>query len=323
MSNVAGLSSSHTVTDAVAYLDELTVFEDGRAVKRHKSPATVTFWDGGSKIEVKRERYKIPRRGGGMRSAVKEFTFNSRRRLMRKIAELKRDTLPLFITLTYPSVYPDDSKVYKEHLRRFGIAIRRKYHGSAFIWRLEFQERGAPHYHLLGYNLPRSGKELKSFKQWLSLTWYRIVDSGDEKHLRAGTQAKRLQSYRKVIGYVSKRVGKVSPVQVVSGELGKDTQATAAYVGRWWGVIGSESLPWATKLMVTILEARAVQLIRYMRRYARLRVTRAYKSLSIFCDVSGWTKHLPMLLYPDEEPPLKSGVSRLPVFGRVVDERQA
>ena len=114
--------------------------------------------------------------------------------------------------------------------------------------------------------------------------------------------------------YVSKKVAKVSHSQVLSGELGKDTQAAAFYVGRWWGVHGYESLPLASELKTKILDARAVQLIRYMRRYANLRVTRAYKALTIFCDVSGWIKHLPMLLYPDEEPPHESGKLRSPVF---------
>lgn len=284
-----------------------------RVARRKRYPAQVTVWEGGSKLETKRERYKIPQRGGGMRSVVKEFTWNSRRRLMRKIAELKRDVFPLFVTLTYPESFPVDSKVYKEHLRRFGIYLERAYPRAAFIWRLEFQKRGAPHYHLLVYGI--SSQQLKPFRAWLSNEWYQIVGSGDEKHLRAGTQAKRLQSYRRVVGYVSKAVGKVSPSRMVSGELTKDSQATLAYVGRWWGVMGARRLPWASKLSLVVMERVACELIRYMRRYARLQVTRAYKSLTIFTDVSGWLKHLPQLLYPDEEPEHERGALRSHIFG--------
>ena len=197
MRSTEGLSTAHNVTDTTAPIGEVAIYEqngDGiRAAKRRRYPAHIKMWDGGSKIEVKRERYKIPQRGGGMRSAVKEFTYNSRRRLMRKIAGLLRDVLPLFVTLTYPEIYPTDSKIYKEHLRRFGIYLRRRYPRAAFIWRLEFQKRGAPHYHLLVYNVPRTGKELRAFRAWLSLTWYHLVDSGDEKHLPSRYSSKAAQ----------------------------------------------------------------------------------------------------------------------------------
>ena len=44
--------------------------------------------------------------GGGKRGEIRGFSSNSRKRLLRKIATLKKDELPLFVTLTYGEEYP-------------------------------------------------------------------------------------------------------------------------------------------------------------------------------------------------------------------------
>jgi hypothetical protein len=295
-SAVDGLSTAHIVT---RYIQSLSVFEEDkhqiRQVKRHKYPAVATFYDGGNLISVKREHWKIPAKGGGLRSAIKTFSFSSRRRLMRKIAQLKKDRLPLFVTLTYPLVFPKDSKTYKEHLRLMGIAIERKYKRSGFIWRLEFQRRGAPHYHLLLYGVSCKGKEIQVIRSWFASKWYEIVNSGDPKHLLAGTQVSRMRNFRQVCAYVSKGIARVE-----NGELAKDSQVSMTYVGRWWGTYNSKFLPFADVVIALISDHKAVEVIRYMRRYARLKFTRAYKSLTIFADGHFWLNKI----CPDDIPVL-------------------
>jgi len=83
---------------------------------------------------------------------------------------------------------------------------------------LEFQGRGAPHYHLIASEAVP--------KEELSERWYKIVGSGDEKHLRAGTQIGRIQSkghlYEYLSGYIKKLDQKTPPVGFEN-------------VGRFWG----------------------------------------------------------------------------------------
>ena len=69
--------------------------------------------------------------------------------------------------------------------------------GVCGVMVLEFQERGAPHFHLL-YN------DVELDKKAVSLAWYRIVDSGDEKHLKAGTSVEHLRNQHAAESYVSK-----------------------------------------------------------------------------------------------------------------------
>ena len=53
------------------------------------------------------------------------------------------------VTLTYHENYPDNGKEVKRQLDNFRRDIMRKYPKSIFIWKLEYQKRGAPHFHII------------------------------------------------------------------------------------------------------------------------------------------------------------------------------
>jgi hypothetical protein len=129
--------------------------------------------------------------------------------------------LPLFVTLTYPGEWPGDPVRWKRDLETWLHRLRRAHPEAWAVWRLEPQKRGAPHYHLLVFGLATLPKE------WLSETWFEVVGSGDERHLRAGTQVQRVESWRRVIGYAAKYLAK---------EICELPATWQAGVGRWWGV---------------------------------------------------------------------------------------
>ena len=52
------------------------------------------------------------------------------------------------ITLTYPKEYPANGAAVKEDLRVFTQWLQRRF-DTEVLWFLEFQERGAPHFHIL------------------------------------------------------------------------------------------------------------------------------------------------------------------------------
>ena len=56
------------------------------------------------------------------------------------------------------------------------------------IWKLEFQRRGAPHFHIL---IAQPSGDLRTFRAWLSEAWAEVVGHTDahqrELHRRAGT----------------------------------------------------------------------------------------------------------------------------------------
>lgn len=62
-----------------------------------------------------------------------------------------------FATLTYPDAYPRDGRECKKHLNRHLGWLRRR--NMSYLWFLEFQVRGAPHYHVFiaGFDGDRIG----------------------------------------------------------------------------------------------------------------------------------------------------------------------
>ncbi len=196
---------------------------------------------GGNLITLKSSGLQA--QGGGGRGKVGGFSEASRLRLLKLFASIDKGALkalPLFVTLTYPGDFPLDRRAYKRDLDVFGKSLRRVVPKVAIIWRLEFQKRGAPHYHLILFNMPdlNAGDRLTRFRGWLSKRWFEIVGSGDQRHLRAGTQAVYVDNMRAVWTYVSKYCAKVEPQD---GQIDLVSQMLQT-AGRAWGVIGKDNL---------------------------------------------------------------------------------
>ena len=240
------------------------------------STAHICTWNGGHLIKVTRNR-TVNTGGGGARGKITGFSKNSRRRLMRTIAKTKKVQLPIFVTLTYPGQWDNNPKKWKRDLRVFWMRLNRALPGVGCIWKLEFQKRGAPHFHLLVW-----GSGYAPLLINVSRIWYETVGSGDERHLRAGSRVEMVKSWRGVMAYASKYLGKVELLPVTEP-------------GRFWGVMAEENLPWADMVQMALTDRQACQFLRLMRRMAHLR-GRAYNSLTIFTDADFWVDRLDRLL---------------------------
>jgi len=262
-----GLSKVHNSAQAVRQSCNPSKTEG-----RIKDEGTVIAYPQGSMMKIRRGVEFASQVIGGIRGKIKGFSRASRRRLMEKVAQLRRDLIPLFVTLTYPSLYPSGSREYKRHLDNFRRRMVRKFPGCGVIWRLEFQKRGAPHYHLLVW-----GVSYVELLIWVSKAWYEVVGSGDEKHLRAGTRVEWIRSWRGVWSYVSKYVAKVGD--------GEDELE----VGRWWGYWGE--LPYSASVFLRVADKDVVQLLRYARRYSGVR-SRCWWAFTLFCSPDVWLDKL-------------------------------
>ena len=192
------------------------------------NPASVRVALGASLMELRAPTVLPGRRYGGPRGVITFLSAASRRRLMRLAASVDLGTppaFPLFVTLTYPERFPDDPSVYKAHLDTLFKRWLRRHPGAAVIWRLEFQERHAPHFHLLVYGLAYLAY------QEVAEDWYTVVGSGDPDHLVAGTRVEAIQTYQGVCSYAAKYLAKLPAGQVWGN------------VGRWWGVHNRARLP--------------------------------------------------------------------------------
>lgn len=142
-----------------------------------------------------------PQAGGGKRGAVTGFSHQSRTRLIRKLATISADPTQ-FVTMTYPVEYDPSAK--KRHLHAFASWMRRNYPQAAYFWKLEYQKRGAPHYHLILWYVPWS----LDFALDISAAWYLIVGSGDDNHLQAGTRCEIPDDPTRWKFYLAKYIGK-------------------------------------------------------------------------------------------------------------------
>lgn len=194
----------------------------------------------GNLLIIRKTAKTIPSRFiGCSRGTVKSFSAGSACRMRRYL----RECLPEYkqmVTLTYPGFYPSCGAAVKEHLKRFLQELKRKYRSEFNInpsdcrhssfWFLEFQLRGAPHFHIFTTWAPS--------KEWVARRWYEIVNSEDIRHLHAGTRVEFLRYGRSgTISYANKYAAKQEQ---------KVVPENYENVGRFWGITGRNSTMAAT-----------------------------------------------------------------------------
>lgn len=159
-----------------------------------------------------------PPSSGGARKEIIELT----RAALARMVFLLQNTDTRFcsmVTLTYPGEWESDGKRVKAQLNRFLSWARARGFGL-YVWFLEFQKRGAPHFHILFEN------DVTDFRMDISERWYKAVGSCDKKHLAAGTNTELLRSEDGAARYAAKYAAKIEqkrvPIEYVN-------------VGRFWG----------------------------------------------------------------------------------------
>lgn len=157
------------------------------------------------------------------RSCIKQFTKRARFRLFASMAKIKRnlDFQPIFITLTYHHGHEQKTKSTKSQLHHFLVQLRNYDPTVEFIWRFEFQKRGAPHYHLIIFpGNPPFGIDEESYGIRISNIWHGIADPNSRAHAQYGCKIVHIDSYRKACAYLSKYIAK-TPEEETEHEVGK------------------------------------------------------------------------------------------------------
>jgi hypothetical protein len=196
--------------------------------------------------------------GRAPRGRVKGLSRASRRRLMEKFASVDRRKemyRQMMITLTYPAKWPTDPVEWKRHQAVFQKRFRRKFPNASIIWTMEAQERGAPHWHMIVYNVGYVAHE------WVGQTWADITGG----NAKACAEVRRIRSYRGVMSYAAKYAGKGS--QDRPYRAGADGEVLE-FVGRPWGIVNKVGLP-SEVLKWALSVAEFYNLRRLLYRYLR------------------------------------------------------
>ena len=252
----------------------------GQAIKWRKSVASSSGWDEEGYTpdgDHRGKRYVTAADAevwqSSKRGEVVGFGRRPRKRMIEKMAKIRNEDGCHFLALTCS----DETWVRFDKADQAGMAafLKQKKHAMekrfkrvfpnvGGIWRLEFQERksGAllgvpvPHLHLVIFGA--SSVKPALLQRWLSLAWYQVVGSGDQKHLRAGTNCRVLLSRRHAANYVSKYIGKEENDQFAAG--------------RRWGAFGALDL--SASVVVVLSVDQWIKLKRLVRGWLRSRRSR-------------------------------------------------
>jgi hypothetical protein len=226
--------------------------------KSHNRPfGIVTLIRGASlaKVETRGGFEQVVRKGEQpKRGEITEFSQRSRQRLRCLIASVCRSELPYFLTLTYPNEWTWDVELWKRHLKIFSQRFQRRFPTAGFIWKLEFQERGAPHFHAFVWGISES-EGFRAIIEFVSEAWFEVVGSGDQKHFIAGTRVEKIRTVMGAMHYVSGYASK------------SDQTLPGRKVGRYWGVVARKNIPWGQPETIALNQAESKLTLRTVRRY--------------------------------------------------------
>lgn len=254
-----------------------------------KPSAEVKALPGG--FQVKRILPSRPQEGGGKRGTICGFSEGSRRRLNRTLQGIPwKRVQGHFVGLTWhfgwqggeptngpcvapvaspPASVPGSpptveqvraSRLWKAKLHAFRNRFFRKYGDELLgaIWKLEFQKRGAAHFHLVV--MWKGGRKPEDYElwKWIAYNWNEIAEPGDPDHLKHGSDCQAIKAgsggqMRALMRYLSKYIAK---------EYEHDGET-----GRIWGVWGQ--LPQEVIDHVGLRWVRYCELVRRLRRWGR------------------------------------------------------
>lgn len=240
------------------------------------SPGSIKI--GRKMANPERERLREKSPNYQKKSTIKEWSPKSRANMVARFSSL--DCTPLFnnelqrtamITLTYPDTWEKvvptghDAKRHLQSLRkRYERKFKVPFYG---LWKVEYQARGAVHFHILC-----APPNNPAFRTWLAKTWMKVVNHPDpeerDKHLVSGTHISYEEKYggfdiRSIIVYFSKHAsphGGSKEYQNQPPLLWKDGKS----IGRFWGYFGLKPTIW--KIPLSFQEAVTVS--RTLRRMA-------------------------------------------------------
>ena len=270
------LSNGHICTQRPDDPHIETSWRDDRAAGSQE----VTFYAGGSLIQVQDVRPDAAgaKRASGLRGALREtsrrrqvgdrdegaaaarrgkvqrFSAKSRRRLHLLLGKVDAGAGVLFLTLTVSDAVEHDGRSMKEYLRRFKARLSRRFPAASMVWRLECVPRksgafvGQPvgHYHGLLWGVP----DQPGLREWIAAAWSGAVGDASRTRIEVPRSSKHVQ------GYMSKLyLAKDGDDQVIPD------------VGRSWGVLQDDRIPWAAAVVRRLTYREAVLLLRVLRRW--------------------------------------------------------
>lgn len=159
------------------------------------------------------------------------------------------------ITATYGLNFPHSGRIAKAHLNHLIVSLKRRFGPFEYVWIIEFQDRGAPHYHLVTTLPPPTVAERHEF----ALLWGSISIPGDwmycqlKEHEGQYVRGKMLglkmagyavHTHKKAWEKLRKRGGAGRYLAKYANKLRqKDVPDFYTNIGRFWGKSKGVKMP--------------------------------------------------------------------------------
>ena len=209
-----------------------------------------------------------PNKTKSRRGTVSSFSKKSRTRLREFLQSIDWNSIEVNriyeITLTYHNNFSKDGKKIKNDLKKLIKNILYNYPKSVIIWKLEYQRRGAPHYHLImiaespvelgDYLVMKNGefkfynRETKTYlnnagenglRNFIQLHWNRITKE-DAENFNSGIEVDRVRNSSGLPHYLVKYVSKDRKFK--EEDYQHDVPDWMKNAGQWWGCYNKDLL---------------------------------------------------------------------------------
>lgn len=142
---------------------------------------------------------------------ITKFSINARRRMIKFLSMVNLEFYedPLFVTTTFHNAYPKNSEQLKTILRNYLKKLKYSFPDLHYAWRLEWQKRKAPHFHILLFpSKPRNNYERDKLVKQIKLAWFSFLKDHDYYTFKYSCDVQTIKEKKKLYSYVSKYTAK-------------------------------------------------------------------------------------------------------------------
>lgn len=241
------------------------------------------------------------------------FSRASRKRMIDGLASWKNLTSNCyFITLTYHEEWGEHFSAWKRDIDVIIKRMKREFPTIGGVWKLEFQRRGAPHFHLIVCAEEFKTREL--LMNWFTQAWGEIAHENSVYKGEYATRVDYINGHRHAMHYAAKYMSKETP-QAVDEETGEILGDIAT--GRCWAFFGNVDRTPVSEIPLTWRAAKgafyaAHQILidresRYAERFGERKNTQTWSMYGIGANV--WNvETIPITdfiaMYAELQPPL-------------------
>lgn len=143
---------------------------------------------------------------------IKSFSAKARKRMFQYLSMLRYSSysLPLFVSCTFHHDSPDTRADLKYLLRKFYNRLTYQLPAFKIFWKLEYQERGVPHFHFMFLFLDKSCSEkFDSISAEIKRAWYALKTCKCKHCKKYHTDVRIINDYKHALIYISKELAKV------------------------------------------------------------------------------------------------------------------